>query len=264
MLFTQAIKRLARILVRSVFPDRCSHCDRLYAPGTDNAPKDPVPLDGFLCPDCLCLLEPITSPMCVICGRPFATEHGVDHACDRCGSAAFNFQEARAVMAYGSAIRGIVHLYKYQGCAQLAVPLGGMLFQTFRRYWHQGRFDAVVPVPLHRRRLRKRGFNQSALLLRDWPFRTKTNGAASDGPCIRLNAVARHRATPPQAGLDAKARKANMRDAFTVRQPEAIQAKHVLLVDDVLTTGATVNACAGVLMHAGAASVRVITLARAI
>lgn len=210
------------------------------------------------------MLNPITSPLCVICGCPFETDHGVDHVCDRCASTAFGFDTARSAMAYGSVMRRVVHLYKYQVCPQLARPLGAILWQALLSYWQPDQFDVVTPVPLHGKRLRQRGYNQSALLLRHWP--------ATRNPCrdttghfrILPDLMVRHRATRPQIGLDTDARKANMRDAFSISNPSAVKAKHILVVDDVLTTGATANACAVVLKRAGAASVRVLTLARAV
>jgi ComF family protein len=213
---------------------------------------------------CNRLLVPITLPLCVICGRPFETNHGVNHVCDRCESTAYGFEAARSAVTYASAMRRMVHIYKYQGRSQLARPFGDILWRALVSYWQPEQFDVVLPVPLHRRRLRRRGYNQSALLLRHWPARVNECPETAGRFCIMPDLLVRHRATKPQIGLDADARRTNMRDAFSIRNPSIIKAKHVLLVDDVLTTGATANACAGVLKRAGAASVRVMTLARVV
>jgi ComF family protein len=158
----------------------------------------------------------------------------------------------------------MVHLYKYEGRAQLARPFGSMLWEALVSHWQPDQFDLVIPVPLHRKRLRRRGYNQSALLLRHWP--APVNACPDTAGQFRVvpDLMVRHRATRPQIGLDANARRANMRDAFSIRDPSILEARHVLVVDDVLTTGATANACARVLKRAGAASVRVLTLARAV
>lgn len=262
----QILIRFRRIVGQGLFPHRCCHCGRLYVPAADNERDDPIllrQLDGFLCGQCGRLLVPITSPLCEICGRPFETDHGVDHVCSRCESAAYGFEAARSAVTYASAMRRMVHLYKYQGRSQLARPFGSMLWRALLSYWQPDQFDLVVPVPLHRKRLRRRGFNQSALLLRHWPVPANARPDTAGRFRIMPDLMVRHRATKPQVGMDADARRANMRDAFSLRDPSIVKAKHVLVVDDVLTTGATADACARVLKRAGAASVRVLTLARA-
>lgn len=267
MQLKQLFLRLRRIVGQGLFPYRCCHCNRLYAPADDNGrdePKQLCQLDGFLCKACGRLLVPITSPLCVICGRPFETNHGVDHVCSRCESTSYGFEAVRSAVTYASAMRRMVHLYKYQGRPQLARPFGMMLWRALISYWQPDQFDMVIPVPLHRKRLRQRGYNQSALLLRHWPALVNTCPDTARHFRLMPDLMVRHRATKPQVGLDADARRANMRDAFSIRNPSIIKAKHVLVVDDVLTTGATADACAWVLKRAGAASVRVLTLARAL
>ncbi|MDX2171374.1 MAG: ComF family protein [Deltaproteobacteria bacterium] len=126
-------------------------------------------------------------------------------------------------------------------CAHLPVPVD---------------HDVIVPVPLHRRRLRWRGFNQSALLARSLAAHTQR--------AVELRALMRVRATPPQVGLGERDRRRNVARAFAVREPEHLRGRSVLLVDDVMTTGATVNECARVLRRAGATRVEVVVLARAL
>jgi ComF family protein len=267
MQLKKILLRLRRIVGQGLFPYRCCHCDRLYAPAADDERDEPKllrRLDVFLCMECNHLLDLITSPLCVICGRPFETDHGVNHMCSRCESTAYGFQAARSAVTYTSAMRRMVHLYKYEGRAQLARPFGDMLWEALLSYWQPNQFDLVIPVPLHRKRLRRRGYNQSALLLRHWSEPVDACPDTAKHFRIMPDLMVRHRATKPQIGLDADARRANMRDAFRIRNPSIIKAKHVLVVDDVLTTGATANACAWALKRAGAASVRVLTLARAV
>jgi ComF family protein len=266
MQLKQIVLRLRRIVGQGLFPYRCCNCDRLYAPAAGHERNEPELLrllGGFLCMQCGGLLVPITSPFCTVCGRPFATDHGLDHVCSRCESTAYGFSAARSAVVYASSMRRIVHLYKYRECPQLARPLGAILWRALLSYWQPDQFDLVIPVPLHRKRLRRRGYNQSALLLRPWPKLAAACPDIQGRFRIMPDLMDRHRATKPQTGLDADARRANMRNAFRIRRPSLVKAKHVLLIDDVLTTGATANACARVLKRAGAASVRVLTLARA-
>jgi ComF family protein len=149
-----------------------------------------------------------------------------------------------------------IHLFKYGRKTSLAQPLQALLRETFLRFWETGTIDLIVPVPLHIRRLRERGFNQAYLLVRKW---AKEEGLALDGL-----AMIRHRWTEPQTRQGRAERQKNVKGAFDLRSPHKIKGKRLLLVDDVYTTGATVNECARVLMKGGAGSVDVLTLARAV
>lgn len=154
----------------------------------------------------------------------------------------------------------LVHQLKYQGRLALVPALGSMLGEAYRRYWSESPVDAVIPIPLHRRRLRRRGFNQADLLLRSWLKHADAAGLSA--PAAGAPILERVRATPPQTGLKRSERRRNIRGAFRVAAQAAVDDKHLLLVDDVFTTGATVEEAARVLRAAGAASVDVLTLAR--
>jgi ComF family protein len=158
--------------------------------------------------------------------------------------AVFSFGE------YEGILRKLIHLFKYHGVAPLAPRLGRFLSGALPR---DMTFDVIVPMPLHWMRRWQRGFNQSELLARDLQRRTGI-------PWVR--AIKRKRATPAQAGLTRAERRDNVAGAFEVRKQAAIRGKHVLLVDDVITTGATASACASILKRAGARRVSVLTLAR--
>jgi len=158
-----------------------------------------------------------------------------------------------AVYCFGSfegPLRELIHLFKYAGMKALAKPLGAQLAAALPR---DQRFDVVVPMPLHWKRRWQRGFNQSELLAR---FTARRCGVPM------INAVRRVRATRNQAGLSNAKRRGNVSGAFGVAKPDAIAGRRVLLIDDVMTTGATASACARVLKRAGATSVAVLTLAR--
>jgi competence protein ComFC len=199
-----------------------------------------------LCRYCFEALPRVGSPVCGRCGLPtaFAT-----FVCEACKNVDFGFESARAPLRYEGVGKEVVHALKYRGykkvVARLATPL---MLQALG----DGHFDTVVPVPLHRSRLRKRGFNQAELLARG--VAAEINAPVSD----TLKVV---RSTRDQVELSAAQRRANVAGAY--RASARIQGK-VLLIDDVFTTGATMSACASTLLHAGAREVHALCLCRTV
>jgi ComF family protein len=188
----------------------------------------------------------------------YASRVGEDHLCGRCIRSAPAFDAARAAGVYQGALMQTIHLLKYGGKIQLARPLGRLLFDTFRQCTETAGADLVVPVPLHRRRFRERGFNQAYLLVREWPRWHRSL-------CVARKALVRRGHTVPQTGLGRRQRRVNLKNAFSAGPDAAagqIVGRHVLLVDDVFTTGATAEACARILREAGAEAVTALTLAR--
>jgi ComF family protein len=155
-----------------------------------------------------------------------------------------------------------VHQLKYKARLSLAKPLGRMLQAAFRQHWMQRPVDLVLPVPLHRLRLRQRGYNQVKLILDAWQREARRCSESQLTFAGGGEVLARIRATLPQAGQSRRARRRNMRGAFSVVDSKRVERRHVLLVDDVYTTGATVEEASRCLMRAGALSVEVLTLAR--
>ena len=149
-----------------------------------------------------------------------------------------------------------VHGLKYGKRIPMALPLAAAVRKTFFEHWSSEKVDLLVPVPLHIKRLRERGFNQAYLLVMRW---AKRDGVCCDGRLLR-----RVRWTEPQTTMNRKDRRKNVKGAFAVNRPEAVRGKRIVLVDDVYTTGSTVNECAKVLKKAGAEEVDVLTLARAV
>lgn len=169
--------------------------------------------------------------------------------CARCRRAPATIRRGVAVGHYEGALRDILHAFKYDGRRSLARPLGVRLREAGADILSGA--DVAVPVPLHRARERSRGFNQAAEL------------AAHLGIPVR-HALRRVRNTPSQIDLPAARRHANVRDAFTIRHRARVAGQCVVLVDDVSTTGATLESCARVLRAAGAAEVRALTVARVV
>lgn len=267
------LKRLLGTGLEAFFPLRCIACNRLY--GRTARPRQNH--DGasgrhsfrqlmalYLCPSCGERFHPIQSPLCILCGQPYVTPHGPDHLCGNCQKQSFKFQKARSAGLYKDVLRTVIHHYKYHGRVQLAAPLSVLLWQVFLAHWDPRQIDYIVPVPLHKKRLRVRGFNQAHLLIQPWPQHAGAQQMNFGRERIAMHLLERCRPTAPQTGLNRRQREANVRQAFRLIGPRDVRQRHILLVDDVLTTGATADACARILLSSGAASVQVLTLARAV
>ena len=224
--------------------------DALHAAGMSG-------LNAMLCRQCRQQVLIIESPLCSVCGRMFEGRESADHLCGDCIRQPRSFGCARSAVVYTPGFRKVVHQYKYRGRLQLAAPLGDLLLATFLRFFDSGDMDLILPVPLHRDRFRQRGFNQAYRLMKNWKH---VDSGLSPTPRLLI----KRRATPPQAGLGKRQRRRNIRGSFGVRQPAAVRARRILLVDDVFTTGATADECARELIRCGAARVDVLTLARAV
>lgn len=163
---------------------------------------------------------------------------------------------ARAVGYYEGPFREAIHRWKYEEKSYLTSFLGEKLTEGFHRYWKSDSINLLIPVPLHSKRLRARGFNQALLLVKELSRRTRIPYAK------RL--LRKGISTIPQVNLNGKEREKGVRGSFHIQREEDIEGKSILLVDDVYTTGATVNECSKVLLKGGAERVDVLTLAHAI
>lgn len=204
----------------------------------------------MICSSCQRKFSEITDPNCLRCGRP-TTQTTV--ACPYCSNEGFNLKEARACFAYSEPLTTVVKKLKYDGLFSLAMPLGTLLVVHWPE-WAQTP-DLIVPIPLHARRQRARGFNQSYLLAKQL--------GPSVGIEVNDGVLQRVRHTKPQVGLTPTQRKNNVWDAFSA-EAESVGGKHVLLLDDVFTTGATMTSAANTLLTAGAESVSAYCLARVV
>lgn len=227
-----------------LLPDECRVCGR--------------PLETFssvpVCPACLAPPEPFSPEYaCLRCRTPFLNPRPLneDGLCRLCAAGATAFDAAWTCGAYEGRLRDLIHLFKYGRMIPLARLFGRMMARAYPR---DQRFDFLVPVPVHWRRRFGRGFDQSLLLARELSRHT--------GIPV-LAALRRKRHTAAQAGLTRRQRRDNIRGCFEVKEPTRVRGARLLLIDDVLTTGATANAAADTLRRGGAAGVAVFTLARA-
>lgn len=231
---------------RETFPDSMDFC-QIMAP--------------FFCPECASDVLPADPPICKRCGVSLRTSGKHSPLCDRCSASPPLFRMARAYGTYENILKEAIHLFKYRGKTRLAIPFGLLLFSVFARYWDPHDTDMIIPVPLHIRRFRKRGFNQAYLPLRNWKSMAGIFGTDISHIQIRKNVLLRVRPTDTQVGMDQEERRRNIRDAFRVDRPAEIRGKNILLVDDVITTGATADVCAEMLLDNGARHADVLTLA---
>lgn len=236
------MRRFFTALLDLLLPSFCLACEK---------PLGGAP-DLLFCPDCLKRLTFIHSPLCPCCGRVYLVAAGGDHLCGACLAAPRHFTRARALFLYEEPLKEVIHRFKYQG-KTACLP-------SFARFAHNHSLladlegvDWIVPVPLHSSRLRERGFNQALLLAR---------AMFPKDHRITPDLLVRTRPTEPQTSFNGTARRANLKNAFGVVKPHRLKGKNIILVDDVFTTGTTVNECARVLKKAGAAEVMVLTLAR--
>ncbi len=216
---------------------------------------DPVSAPGTLCAGCWGRLSFVTAPLCERCGVPFRHE-GVtpDGLCPACAAAPPPFACARAALRYEEGARRLILPFKHGDRPELAAPLAAWMARAGAG--PLSRCEVILPVPLHWRRLLRRRYNQALLLARRL-------GRLSGRPVLPA-VLRRPHATPPLGTHGALARAALLEGVFAVtpRGARRIAGRRVLLVDDVLTSGATAGACAAVLLAAGAASVEVLAAAR--
>ena len=220
-------------LLNLIFPPRCVGCHQTGA---------------WLCAECMSRIPPVEPPVCIRCGDKVSA----GELCARCHTSPLQIESICSVVYFEGVLREAMHCFKYRGRTVLAEPLGALM----ATYWtqHPMPIDIVTPVPLHAARLRERGYNQAALLAHEMARRA--------GLIVDERLLLRQRATVSQTKLDAVQRKKNVSAAFRCSNNE-LTGKRVLLIDDVCTTGATLEACAVALHDGGARSVQALTLARA-
>lgn len=224
-----------------LFPPRCCGCGQWLA-----SSRPPL-----FCPDCRGQLHFLGSPHCTCCGAPFPA--GADHLCGDCLAGRFAFDLARSLLLYRPPAAPMLRALKYNGSMTGIDSLGALTVASgiANQYCPP---DLVLPVPLSPVRLRERGFNQALLIARaclpQWQER------------IDPDLLHRRRHTPPQSRLSGRERRLNLKHAFALVAPQRVLGRGILLVDDVFTSGSTVQECSLVLRAAGARRIEVFTLAR--
>jgi len=238
------IKRVGNRVLDVVLPPRCLKC------GTT------VDAVGALCADCWPAIAFLASPQCAACGLPFEFDLGPDALCGACAGERPAFERARAAFRYDEGSKDLILRFKHADRTDSSPAFARWMARAGAALLTDA--DLIAPVPLHWLRLFMRRYNQAALL-------ASALGDLAGKPAVN-DLLLRRRRTPSQGGLGALARRRNVAGAFAVdsRRRMLLQDKRVLLVDDVLTTGATVSACASVLLRAGAGAVDVLTLARVV
>jgi ComF family protein len=272
------VKKLYKIVGETVFPPQCLVCRTFIRPPGGDCNGFPGQADlsltvqiqvkrllsQYLCRNCIGGLVAVESPLCSCCGVPFESRQGIDHRCGDCSASPKKFRIARAPLVYEQIFTEVIHCYKYKGKIQLARPLAELLLTAFRLFWDKDSIDVVVPVPLHLKKLRRRGFNQVYLLIRNWQAIAGQMPLDLGNLQIERDVIVRNVPTVPQTGLGRRHRAENIKDVFELVDETKIVDKRILLVDDVYTTGATVDECARLLLRHGAAHVDVLSLARAV
>jgi ComF family protein len=236
------LRRIGRTVVDGVLPPRCLSCG------------DIVDEPDALCGRCWGGITFFTPPWCVLCGLPFPHPMGEDALCGACAREPPAWDQARAVLRYDKQSRGLILGLKHGDHTHVAGAFGRWMHRAGDEVLAGA--DLLVPVPLHWTRLFRRRYNQAALLAHAI--------RVAGGPDVAADWLVRQRRTPAQGHLGPEARERNVRGAFAMRAHRSVARKRVVIIDDVMTTGATVDECARVLRRAGAASIGVLTLARAL
>ena len=228
-------------------PRTCAGCQKIWLEDHQ----------GFWCEACLNELPWLQTPICPQCGRPFPKSPSSPyHLCGDCLLSVFLFDSARSATYHAGVVRKRIHQLKFGGQLHWVRPLAELMERSARREASTLSIDMIFPVPLHIKRLRQRGFNQAGLLARTLGRRL--------GLPVSFDCLLRTCWTEPQTRLNREQRLHNVKDAFHVVDESKVRKRRILIVDDVYTTGTTLNECAKTLKAAGASEVHAVTVSRAL
>ncbi len=235
------IQQFFETAITFLFPAQCKVCEMDI--GIESIP--------YLCKGCWDSLDIVTPPWCEICGK-----HDVDGVCTMCATNPPRYGKLRTVAFYDAILQKIIHLYKFEKRRTLAKHLSYIMVKHRPKDCDFNEYDYILPIPLHKNRLRERGFNQSALI---------AQGISNEvGIDICTNALVRNKNTSPQSSLTRDARQTNIVGAFGIKNRNLIKGKRILILDDVFTTGATVNEAVNMLWNEDPVEIDVLTLARTV
>ena len=245
---SQIFNPLVNSLLSVFFPTSCSLCQSVV---------EELSL-GVICQSCWKAVNPFRGVLCSLCGYGFPSTNiqSATPLCGGCRRSLFLFDFARAYAPFEDPFKEIIHQFKYRSHPSLARPLARLLLSVYQSNLDQLSADLIIPVPLHKSRERERGFNQAIELARHFAQLTRIP--------VPSRLLVRTKPTKVQAGLSRRERRINLRGAFEVSESGKIKDKTLLLIDDVFTTGATINECAKILRDHGARRINVLTLARVI
>ncbi len=238
--FISRCRAAIRAVMDFLLPPLCLNCD---CGVTENQ---------TLCADCWKSIHFIASPLCVCCGAPFDLPVEEETLCGACLAHMPAYDAARSTLLYDDASKSLILRLKHADQLHPVPALASWMVRAGKFFWDEA--DMIVPVPLHRWRLLKRRYNQAAVLAQEIGKKTETS--------VVVDCLVRVRATATQGHKSRKERRANLAGAFELKAGQNIKDKSIILIDDVMTSGATVEACAKTLKKAGAARVYVVTLAR--
>ncbi len=224
-----------------LYPAQCRVCEKQL--GLESVP--------YMCETCWHDIPLIEPPWCEMCGIP-----NTEDVCNECATTPPPYGKLRTIAFYESALQQAVHLFKFEKRTSLAKPLAQLTIEHFPDDCDIAEYDFILPIPIHKKRLRERGFNQATLIANEI---AKTTGIQ-----VVTDALVRYRNTSPQSSLDREARQTNIVGAFELQKKEVVRNKRILVLDDVYTTGATVREAVKVLWDADPAEIDVLTLARAL
>jgi ComF family protein len=246
MKISDQLRSLADAALNFLYPPICGVC----------ANKRAGAREGYVCTDCRASAEFIEPPFCNQCGLPFAGDITNTFQCGNCREMELHFRFARSAVAVNTLMLDVIHKYKYQRALWFEPFLADLLVQAAAPVVHLEKWDYIVPIPLHPLKQRDREFNQAERL-------AKHLGRATNIP-VNKKLVQRVEPTRTQTALSRTERARNVQRAFAMRAGKKLDGEKIILLDDVLTTGATTSACAKVLRQAGASDVCVWTVARGI
>jgi ComF family protein len=222
-----------------LYPAQCRVCEKQL--GLESVP--------YMCGECWDDMPLIEPPWCEMCGIP-----NTNGKCDKCATTPPPYGKLRTIAYYEAALQQAIHLFKFEKRTSLAKPLTQLTMEHIPDDCDITEYDFILPIPIHKKRLRERGFNQATLLANGIAKTTRVQ--------VVTDALVRHRNTSPQSSLDREARQTNIVGAFELQKKEVVRNKRILVLDDVYTTGATVREAVKVLWNADPIEIDVLTLAR--